>query len=307
MRGRALALVRATGGVAAVAVSLVAGMVLQSIGYRITFAVAGFIGLLGSFALLAMRVPAADDVTTPAAPAPPDPTGSLSEIRGAPRVPRGASSAGGLGAMSGPPDSTRRVTGDHAFTMLMASAFIFGLGCWIQVPARPVTLADIVNVSPATLGWLGAIGGVAAIAGSLTWRRLADRRSSVDALRFVYVAGTAATLAYLGAQSPWALVGGFVADALLQSGLELVWVIALIDVAGPRRAAQAAAVSLTLAGIRGVIGPPLGAALIAAFGVSGVYVVATGLMVTALLMLGRVLRVNAGAALGQPASPALVR
>src|SRR5205823_1974622 len=60
--------------------------------------------------------------------------------------------------------------------------------------------------------------------------------------------------------------------------LDVVWLMVVIDIAGPTRAAQYVAIGATLAGVRGVLGPLLGGLLIGAFGVRAVYVVALALM-----------------------------
>lgn len=276
IRGRAMAMVRATAGVVAVGVSIAAGVVLETFGYRIAFAAAGAVGVVASLALLAMRVPGGGSAAT----------ARSTDRRAMPE---------------------RERTDDGAFTALMVSAFLFGTGCWIQVPARPLTLADVVRVTPSELGWLGAIGAVVTIVGSLVWGRLVDRRSSLYALYFVYIAGTLSTVCYLTASTPWGLVGSFLGDALAGSGLEVVWIVAVIDVAGPGRAARAAAVSATLAGVRGIAGPPVGALLIDAFGVGVVYVVAIGCMVGAFALLGRVSRAQLGSRLPEPVAVSLVR
>ncbi|MBI1737131.1 MAG: MFS transporter [Candidatus Rokubacteria bacterium] len=277
VRGRAMAMVRAIAGVVAVGVSIAAGLVLETFGYRLAFAMAGGVGVVASLAFLAMRVPASD------------PPGGTARRTDRPTAVQHERAHGG------------------AFTALMVSAFLFGTGCWIQVPARPLTLADVVRVTPSELGWLGAIGAVVTIGGSLVWGRLVDRRSSLHALRFVYVAGTASTVCYLTATTPWGLAWSFLGDGLVASGLEVVWIVALIDVAGPGRAARAAAVSATLAGVRGLTGPFAGALLIDAFGVGAVYVVAVGCMIAAFALLGRVARVRVASPIGEPVAVSLVR
>jgi len=69
-------------------------------------------------------------------------------------------------------------------------------------------------------------------------------------------------------------VASAVTDSLVGIGLELVWMMAVIDVAGPHRTAQYVAIGATLAGVRGVVGPLVGGLVIHAFGVHMVYLVA---------------------------------
>jgi hypothetical protein len=65
------------------------------------------------------------------------------------------------------------------------------------------------------------------------------------------------------------LVASSVTNALFAIGLDLVWMMVVLDVAGPARAAQYVAIGATLAGVRGVLGPLLGGLLIGALGVRG--------------------------------------
>jgi len=61
----------------------------------------------------------------------------------------------------------------------------------------------------------------------------------------------------------------------------------VIDLAGPQRAAQYVAISATLAGVRGVLGPLLGGLVIWALGVRAVYLVALALMAGAAWLVAR--------------------
>jgi MFS family permease len=70
------------------------------------------------------------------------------------------------------------------------------------------------------------------------------------------------------------LVASAVTDSLVGIGLELVWMMAVIDVAAAHRTAQYVAIGATLAGVRGVAGPLVGGLVIHAFGVHMVYLIA---------------------------------
>jgi MFS family permease len=88
------------------------------------------------------------------------------------------------------------------------------------------------------------------------------------------------------------LVASSITDSLLAIGLELVWLMAVIDVAGPQRTAQYVAIGATLAGVRGIAGPLVGGLLIHASGVHTVYLVAAILTFSAAWLVGRDLRVR---------------
>jgi MFS family permease len=85
-------------------------------------------------------------------------------------------------------------------------------------------------------------------------------------------------LVYYLAWSPWVLLASAVTDSLVSVGLELVWMMTVIDVAGPQRTAQYVAIGATLAGVRGIAGPLVGGLLIHAFGIHTLYLIAAILM-----------------------------
>jgi MFS family permease len=89
------------------------------------------------------------------------------------------------------------------------------------------------------------------------------------------------------ARSPWLLVGASISEGLMASGLELVWLAALVDVAPRGRVAQYVAISTTLVGVRGVAAPLASALVIHALSVHAVYLFAAAAMLTAVWLLHR--------------------
>jgi MFS family permease len=257
-RGRALGLVRMVAATLGIGLVLVGGAAVGGTGYRWVFPLAALAGMAGSLVLSAMPVPH--------------------------EAARGAEPRAGLR------DAWVAVRDDADFRRLLGAAFVFGTGVWIQMPANPLVVADVVGATTTQVGALAACGSLATLAGSAYWGRRVDRTGSVRTLGVVYAVGAAAAVAYLVARRPWMLVPTSVLDALMHSGLDLVWVLAVIDVAGRRRTAQYMAVAGVLTGIRGILAPLLGAALIEGFGVHAVYVVSASAMAAAAWLVGRQLR-----------------
>src|SRR5207245_3584423 len=115
---------------------------------------------------------------------------------------------------------------DHAFRRLLVASFLFGFGCWIQTPAHPLLAVDVLQVRAAQVGVFASVAAVAALAGSRLWGWLVDRKSSLEALRVMYLIGATTPLIYYIAWSPWVLVASAVTDSRLALGLELCWLIA---------------------------------------------------------------------------------
>jgi predicted MFS family arabinose efflux permease len=259
-RGRALGLVRMAGAVLGIALALAAGQLFDRFGYRCIFVAAALLGMASSLRLRRLAVPEPED--------------------------------GAAEAPAGIRDAWQTVRDDHAFRRLLIASFLFGFGCWIQTPAHPLLLVDVLQVSASQVGVLGAVAAVAGLAGSAYWGRLVDRKSSLEALRVMYFLGGMTPLVYYLAWSPWVLVASAVTDSLVSVGLELAWMMAVIDVAGPQRTAQYVAIGATLAGVRGIAGPLVGGLVIHAFGIHAVYLIAAILTFSGAWLVGRELRVR---------------
>ena len=254
-RGRALGSVRMAGAVLGIGLAAVAGQILGWVSWRWVFPAAALIGMAAS--LRQRRLPVPD--------ARPDTVGSRP----------------GLG------DAWRAIRDDHGYRRLLLSAFVFGSGVWLMQPATPILLADVVRATTTQVGLLAGVGAVAAIAGNVLWGRLVDTRQSVRALRVVYLVGmlAPATYAFCG-DVPSLIVGAAVAESLMATGLDLVWMLAVIEFAGPGRTAQYAAIAGTLAGIRGLVGPLLGAMMIETMGLHALYLASAALMGAGAILIG---------------------
>jgi predicted MFS family arabinose efflux permease len=267
-RGRALGLVRMAGAVLGIGLALAAGQLFDRVGYRWIFVAAALVGMAASLRLRRLAVPELE-------------TGS-SEAPAGLRV------------------AWETVREDHAFRRLLAGSFLFGFGCWIQTPAHPLLLVDVLQVSASQVGVLAAVAAVATLAGSGYWGWLVDRKSSLEALRMMYLLGATTPLIYYLAWSPWVLVASAVTDSLVSIGLELVWMMAVIDVAGPARTAQYVAIGATLAGVRGIAGPLVGGLVIHSFGIHAVYLIAAILTFSGAWLVGRERRVRVPAPVLMP-------
>lgn len=257
-RGRALGLVRLVGGVPAVALALGAGHLLAQVDYRWLFPTAACAGMAASLWLRRLPVPEAPRAASA----------------------RDAPMRGLLAALRA----------DARLRRLLGAAFVFGSGVWIQVPATPLLMADWLGVDMAAMGALAAVAALAGLAGNAWWGRVTDRHSPLVALRLVYLVGALGPLLYGLADGPAALAAAVAVEALMNTGLDLVWMLALVELAGPARAGHYVAIGATLAGVRGLAAPLLGAALIERAGLLAVYPVATGLMLGAALLVTLELR-----------------
>jgi predicted MFS family arabinose efflux permease len=186
-RGRALGLIRMAGAVLGIGLALAAGRLFDQIGYRWIFVAAALLGMAAYLRLRRLVVPEAD--------------------------------SSGVDAPAGIRDAWLTVCEDHAFRRLLVASFLFGFGCWIQTPAQPLLLVDVLQVTASQVGVLAAVAAVATLAGSAYWGWLVDRKSSLEALRVMYFVGATTPLIYYIAWSPWVLLASAVTDSLLAVGL----------------------------------------------------------------------------------------
>ena len=249
-RGRALGTVRVVGALVAIGLALAAGQLLGYLGFRWVFAAAGLVGMAA--ALRQRRLPVPDAPTETGRPRP-----RLLE-------------------------AWRVVREDHAYRRVLLGSFLFGSGIWLMMPAYPILLADVVSATPAQVGVLAAVAAGAALVGNVVWGRVVDHHSSLRALRVVYVLGTLTPLVYCGASlvatTAWVLLGAAVLDSLMHTGLDLVWMLTMIELGGKERTTQYAAIGATMAGVRGVLGPLVSALMLQTLGLQAVYLAAAGLM-----------------------------
>ena len=252
LRGRALGTVRMAGGAVVVALAAGAGKLMALVDYRVIFPIAALFGMGASLRQRQM-------------PVPPDTGGSGERVRLC--------------------EAWTTVRNDRGFRGLLLAHFVFGSGIWLQIPATPMLFVDVLDASTAHVGVFAAIGGAAGLVGNFLWGRLVDGRPSTQALRLVYLVGTLSPLVYYLAGSPWLLALTAVTEGLMTSGLDMVWMMCLMDAAGSRRTAQYVAISATLAGVRGIVCPLVSAVLINTTGVRSVYLVAAVVMAVAVILL----------------------
>src|SRR5581483_9398873 len=132
----ALGTVRMAGGVVVVALTAVAGKLLMLVDYRVIFPLAALFGMGASLRQRRMPVPA-------------DGTGARERVS--------------------LPEAWAAVRGDRGFRGLLLAHFVFGAGIWLQMPATPMLLVDVLNAGTAHVGMLAAIGGAAGLVGNFCW------------------------------------------------------------------------------------------------------------------------------------------
>lgn len=248
LRGQALGVIRVVGALLAIGVLPLTGYLFSRVGYRAMFAAAAVFGVAAS--LWQGRVA----------------TLSLgrSTLHEDPR----------------PRPIHGTVRDDRRFARILAAAFLFGLGIWLMIPLAPLMQVDVLHATTFHLGIAAAGASICGLFAVGYWGRTVDRRPSAAVLRTVYGLGIVTPLLYLSGfalPTPWLVVGPSMVDSFVSSGLDIVANVAVIDVAG-RQPGQYIGIYQTLAGVRGVLGPFMGAWLLHHVGIRAAFVAAAAVM-----------------------------
>src|SRR5439155_18044 len=78
-------------------------------------------------------------------------------------LPVPAASEDGEGTVGGLREAWAAVRDDDVFRRLLVASFLFGTGCWIQTPAHPLLLVDVLHVSTAQVGVFAAAAAAATL------------------------------------------------------------------------------------------------------------------------------------------------
>jgi MFS family permease len=172
------------------------------------------------------------------------------------------------------------VRDDRRFARILAAAFFFGLGIWLMMPLAPLMQVDVLHATTLHLGIAAACASMCGLFAVGFWGRSVDRRPSVGVLRTVYAVGIATPLLYMAGfilKTPWLVLGPSMVDSFVSSGLDIVASLAVIDVAG-HQSGQYIGIYQTLAGVRGVMGPFIGAWLLHHVGLRAAFAAAAAMM-----------------------------
>jgi MFS family permease len=104
----------------------------------------------------------------------------------------------------------------------------------------------------------------------------------------VYTLGIATPLLYMAGfmlKTPWLVLGPSMVDSFVSSGLDIVASLAVIDVAG-HQSGQYIGIYQTLAGVRGVMGPFIGAWLLHHVGLRAAFAAAAAVMMMGAALAG---------------------
>jgi predicted MFS family arabinose efflux permease len=242
VRGQILGIVRLGMVTAMIVATPLAGWALDLIGYRVLFPVAGLMGV-GAVWIFST-------LTVDEGPLPPRETRSVASL-------------------------LQIVRTNRAFALHLLSFAVYGMGGLLGYPLYAIVQVDRLQLSYTTIGLLGVGQSVAWLIGFLVWGRLVDNRGGLPVLRVNQLISVVVPLAYLFATDGWMLIPAFVVQGLINAGVDIGLISTCIQLADKDKVVEYAAVQATVVGLRGMITPFLGAALLR-FGLADTTIFALG-------------------------------
>lgn len=234
--------------------SLVAGVLLDTLGPHLLLPLGALIGVAGALAW--SRLAVADE------PAPP------------------AMGVGGTVSI---------VRHDRHFAVYTTGLACWGFGLLLPGALYPILLVDRFQASYSEIGMLGFVTSAAWLAGYLVLGRRADRWPPLTLVVLSFAGCVLVPLSYLVSPSVWLLAPGMAAQGFASAGIDLGGINVLMRLAPRERLSEYASLLTSIAGVRGLIAPFVGSALVALpwFGASGVLLLASCLILAGALVASR--------------------
>lgn len=150
---------------------------------------------------------------------------------------------------------------DHGFRWFCAGIFVFGFANFMATPAYTIYQVMI----GVDTRWAGIYSIVAALAMTVSffyWGSYIDRRRPEGVIAVQAALWALIPLTYCISDRPWMLVIVSIIGGVVGSGTELSYFVGVLHFAPRERITHYQAVFLSLMGIRGIVAPFIGAALV---------------------------------------------
>jgi MFS family permease len=228
------------------------------LGYQIAFGINTLIAFLAFYSANQIRVPERS-------PSPPTQKGPFwARIRG----------------------QVAQVAEEKPFVIFVSGRATLNLGLALVTALIPIYWIDTLNASDTWVGYFNATLSAATLLSYIPWTRI-KRKYGTRWTLLPSVFGTALYPALLAlTRAPAAVLGVVAFQGLVGAGLNLAFFDALLDTCPPDKQARFVAINTTAVSLMGVIGPPIGAALLEALHIRWVLVIGSIVAMLGLIVFG---------------------
>lgn len=163
---------------------------------------------------------------------------------------------------------------DRKFGTYLIIFFMYGLGNWLSNPIYPIVLVDRLKATSVQVGFISTISSSLSAVSYIFWGRYIDRGNPIHVLALVFLLDFLIPLGYLLASiRPIYLfvVISAVVSGIANAGIDLGVMNTILRIAPSTEIASYMALHSTFVGIRGILGPFLGATLYSFIGSTGVF------------------------------------
>lgn len=230
-RAKIMGFVRVLVMVAGIVLTLIAGKLLECVSYRWVFPVAAVFGVAS--ALVFGQIHAKERTGNP-------------EVRLHHFV----------------ADSIRILVVDKGYLWFCLGVFIFGFANFMAITSYAIYEVDVLKAYEFRQSIYTLVGSAVAMIAYFYWGGYLDRRRPEKVIAMQAFAWAFIPLSYVVASQWWMVLPAKALAGFLNAGIDLVYLIGVLHFAPPERVSQYQAVFLTLMGIRGMVAPFLGGALI---------------------------------------------
>ncbi len=242
VRARLMGIVRMVNSLVVITITPIAGQLISSIGFKWTFFLGSIFGIISS--LVFSRVKLKPSYSLSSAP-----YASIKTILAIPLL-------------------------DKRFGTYLAIFFMYGLGNWLSNPIYPIVLVDRLKATSVQVGFISTISSSSSAISYIIWGKYIDRDNPLHVLALVFLLDFLIPLGYLLASiKPTYLfiVISAVTSGITNAGIDLGVMSTILSIAPSTEIASYMALHSTFVGIRGIIGPFLGATLYSFIGSTGVF------------------------------------
>jgi len=178
---------------------------------------------------------------------------------------------------------------DRNYAWFALSVFTFGFGNLIAAPLYPVFQVDRLHISAAQVALLSNVATIIWMISYFYWGKYVDVRSPLKAVVVNILLVSLVPLNYFLARNVWMLLPTSVINGITMGGVELSYFNSILYFAKEGKESQYQALHSFLLGIRGTIGPFVGAAMASGFKSHGadiryVFLISMGIMLLGALL-----------------------